>query len=170
MTDANGSQTPCQTRDSTRTEGHTFLATRLLKNSSCSETGSTRGASVVMLAFSACPAIAMRSFDRYTPAPSHSPVRPWDSCERVFLPWRLHGNLAWGRDTGVQRFLVQQLGKRHPACLVSGLQAAKLNDTCGSVIVFLLVHTAVGCIAGAHVRPHHMRQLIPACRQQPLST
>ncbi len=46
----------------------TFLATRFMKKSSCSETGSTRGASVVMLAFSACPAMAMRSLDRYTPA------------------------------------------------------------------------------------------------------
>lgn len=52
---------------------------------------------------------------------------------------------------------MQQPGKRHPACLVSGLEAAKLRETCGSVIVLLLVHTAVGCIAGAHVRPHHMR-------------
>ncbi len=46
----------------------TLRATRLRKKRSCSETGSTRGPNVVMLAFSACPAMDIRSFDRYTPA------------------------------------------------------------------------------------------------------
>jgi len=42
--------------------------TRLMKKSSCSDTGSTSGPSVVMLAFSAWPAMDIRSLDRYTPA------------------------------------------------------------------------------------------------------
>ncbi len=47
---------------------HTLRATRLRKKRSCSEMGNTRGPSVVMFAFSACPAMDIRSFDKYTPA------------------------------------------------------------------------------------------------------
>ena len=42
----------------------TFLATKLAKNKICSESGSTRGPNVVMLALSAWPAIFIRFFDR----------------------------------------------------------------------------------------------------------
>lgn len=53
----------------------TLRMTRLMKNSSCSDTGSTSGPSVVMLAFSAWPAMDIRSLDRYTPA-ARPPLQP----------------------------------------------------------------------------------------------
>ena len=45
----------------------TLRMTRLTKKSSCSLTGRTSGARVVMLAFRLCPAIVIKSLDRYTP-------------------------------------------------------------------------------------------------------
>ncbi len=47
--------------------GRAFRANRLARNTSCSETGSTSGPSVVMLALSEYPAIAIRSLLRCTP-------------------------------------------------------------------------------------------------------
>ena len=46
---------------------NSFRHTSVPKKSSCSESGSTSGPRVVMLAFNASPAIAMRSFDSETP-------------------------------------------------------------------------------------------------------
>ena len=50
-----------------RSSGRAFRANRLAKKTSCSETGSTSGPSVVMLALSEYPAIAIRSLLRCTP-------------------------------------------------------------------------------------------------------
>ena len=56
----------------------------------------------------------------------------------------------------------------HKRCHVCHGHAEKMR-TRAAVAVFLLVDAAVGCVAGSHVCPHHMRQLVPAPYTQRLT-